>query len=73
METQPFDIDAPILSRSPSPPGLALEPQFTEGLPKSPELLNSSGNWDKSEIMTKAQFFDDDVCENIKGNINYKK
>ena len=67
METQPFDIDAPVFSRSPSPPGIVLEPTFADGLPQSPKELDSSEVWDKTELMKNATFYDSEMCEKITG------
>ena len=58
------------LQRSPSPPGIALEPEFVEGLPKLPkEILGDNSEWNMTDLMRETPFLPRDMCEDVRGTL----
>ena len=58
------------LQRSPSPPGIALEPEFVEGLPKLPkEILGDNSEWNMTDLMRETPFLPRDMCEDVRGKL----
>ena len=67
--TAPLVVARP-LRRSPSPPGIALEPEFVDGLPKLPkEILGDNSEWNMTDLMRETPFLPRDMCEDVRGKL----